>query len=288
MKGNNVDPIKVSIIVPVYNAQMFLKRCLESLILQSEKEIEILLIDDGSMDLSAQMMEDYAKMDERIRIFYQKNGGAACARNTGLENARGKYMLFVDADDALSENAVSVFLQNAEEFHADIVRCNLCYCSEDGIKQDDENAFENHFFVLQNSFRDMIYPKMLAGIEMNSVCRTLFLRELVIGLQFNETLETAEDLVFSIQVYTRAKSFLYITDALYLYYRQAGGLTGRGLSVFKKYRCNLYVSHVLIKYLKRWKMDTPKNRFLAYRRLWNITFSKLGRMFSKPKSASVS
>ena len=267
---------------------MFLKRCLESLIHQSEKDIEILLIDDGSIDLSAQIMEEYAQTDERIRIFYQKNRGAASARNTGLKNAQGKYLLFVDSDDALLKNAVSVFLQNAKKYNADIVRCNLIFCSEDGMKQYDENAFENHFFVLQSGFRDSIYPKMLSGIQMNSVCRTLFLRELVIGLQFNETLKTAEDLVFSIQVYTRAKSFLYITDALYLYYRQANGLTGRGLSVFKKYRCNLYVSHILIKYLKYWEMNSLKYKFLAYKRLWNITFSKFSRMFSKPKSQSLS
>jgi glycosyltransferase involved in cell wall biosynthesis len=96
----NIKPL-VSIIVPVFNAELYLKNCLDSLIAQTLNEIEILCVNDGSTDRSLEILNDYSKKDSRIRIFNQKNAGPGMARNTALDNANGKYILFCDADDAM-------------------------------------------------------------------------------------------------------------------------------------------------------------------------------------------
>ena len=106
---------KISVIVPVYNVEPYLKRCLDSIINQSLNEIEILIIDDGSTDKSGEICDEYAKLDNRIRVIHQENGGLSRARNVGLDQAQGKYIMFVDSDDLLKEifvKSLMILLKN--------------------------------------------------------------------------------------------------------------------------------------------------------------------------------
>jgi glycosyltransferase involved in cell wall biosynthesis len=100
--------IYFSIIVPVYNVEEYLKRCIESLIEQTYKNIEIILVDDGSTDNCSAMCDSLAKKDKRIKAFHKNNGGLSDARNFGLRKAKGEYILFVDSDDYIELNAVNV------------------------------------------------------------------------------------------------------------------------------------------------------------------------------------
>ena len=105
----------VSIIVPVYNTEKYLSKCLDSLIKQTYKNLEIILIDDSSTDNSIAICKDYQKKDERIKIYQKENGGPASARNYGLEKARGEYILFIDSDDYIDIKAVSLLIDNYSE-----------------------------------------------------------------------------------------------------------------------------------------------------------------------------
>ena len=96
--------ILVSIIVPMYNSEKYIERCVKSLISQSYKNIEIVIVDDGSKDNSLQLIKDYANKDSRIKVYTQSNQGPSVARNTGLDNSTGKYIMFVDADDFIEHN----------------------------------------------------------------------------------------------------------------------------------------------------------------------------------------
>lgn len=123
---NNID---VSVIVPIYNTQDYLEACLNSLIHQTLESIELILVDDGSTDNSGRIAEDFAqKYPEKIRLFQQKNGGQAKARNLGLSIAEGKYVGFVDSDDVVAMDMYEQMYQEAEYNQADLVECGYRYC----------------------------------------------------------------------------------------------------------------------------------------------------------------
>ena len=114
---------KVSIIIPVYNASLYLEQCLECVINQTLKDIEIICVDDGSTDSSVSIINSYAQIDNRIKILQQKNQFAGVARNTGLANATGKYIIFLDSDDNIKKDMIQELYEKAENTSADIVLC---------------------------------------------------------------------------------------------------------------------------------------------------------------------
>ena len=116
---------KVSVIVPVYNVEDYLRECLDSLINQTLEDIQIILVDDGSKDNSGIICDEYAKKDSRISVIHKENGGQSSARNAGLEIASGEYVLFVDSDDYIVENALEVLFGNAYEYDVDIIHGDI-------------------------------------------------------------------------------------------------------------------------------------------------------------------
>ena len=109
-----MEEIKVSVIIPVYNAEEHLEQCLDSILCQTLKEIEIICVDDGSKDSSPAILAEYAKKDNRVRVIRQENGGAGKARNTGLSAAKGKYLSFLDADDFSQPEMLEKAFNNQE------------------------------------------------------------------------------------------------------------------------------------------------------------------------------
>lgn len=124
MQSENVKKNKVSIIVPVYNVESCLETCIESVMKQTYSNLEILLVDDGSTDHSSIICDNYAGKDERIKVIHKKNGGLSDARNRGIEEAIGEFLLFVDSDDYIVEDAVEKLLAKALEMQAEIVFAN--------------------------------------------------------------------------------------------------------------------------------------------------------------------
>ena len=118
---------KVSIIVPVYNVEKYLKRCVDSLIEQSYKNLEIILVDDGSKDNSFSICKEYESKDSRVRIFHKENEGLGLTRNYGIEKSTGEYITFVDSDDYLTLDAVETMVEKAAVTNADVVVANMFY-----------------------------------------------------------------------------------------------------------------------------------------------------------------
>lgn len=139
--------IKVSVIVPVYNVKKYLSKCLDSIIAQTLKEIEIICVNDGSTDGSDKVLEEYAKKDDRIKIVNRKNGGLSAARNTGMPYAKGKYIGFIDSDDYVEPTMYELMYYNAEHFQSQMVICAVHKIDDTtGIVFDDDPYYTLGYF----------------------------------------------------------------------------------------------------------------------------------------------
>ena len=142
---------EISIIIPNYNTEQYLPRCLNSLIGQTFKDIEIILIDDGSTDNSVKIMKEYAKQDNRIKVIEQPNSGPARARNQGLENATGKYLMFCDSDDWYEPNMCEIMYYTIENKKTDVVCCHtLLSCEKNLPAEEKKHACLKSIIILKN------------------------------------------------------------------------------------------------------------------------------------------
>ena len=217
-KSNN--PIKVSVIVPVYNNEKFLRKCLDSIANQTLEEIEIICIDDGSSDNSLEILNSYKSNDERFRIMSQSNSGAAVARNSGLKVAKGDYVAFVDSDDWLELNALERLYENAVsngsdlvlfdsvEHHPDNKLKERCYIKNDTIKDHNNFTFNYRY---QNNFVMNGYLVVWSKFH-----KTSFLKDNDITFTNHPIFN---DIQFHIKSMLMAKKISYCPHILYNYLR---------------------------------------------------------------------
>lgn len=213
--------MKFSIIVPVYNSEIYLKRCLKSLLNQSLTDIEIIAINDGSTDLSLSILKQLAKEETRLKVFSQANFGPSAARNLGILNATGEYLSFVDADDWLENNAFAhLNEQIIKNEMPDIVMFNAY--KNDVIKN---KPFLKTGIYNKEGIKEHIYPRLIESLDkLNgsairaSVWLRVFKRDLINKkIEFKNELSNNEDLVFCLETTIKANSFLYLADS-YLYH----------------------------------------------------------------------
>lgn len=209
-----------SVIVPVYQVEPFLRRCLDSILKQAYENFEVIMVDDGSTDGSGEICEEYAKKDARCRVIHQQNRGLAGARNTGLREAKGSYIVFIDSDDYIEKE---LLLKTADKLDCGYEICSYCARRVDvrenllyEMRFDD--MIQSIAFTDENR-DDLICNDFLqykAGWESWSQAYSVaFLREN--DLWFDESVRYAEDLVFEVSVLQYAKKWIKIPDVLYNY-----------------------------------------------------------------------
>lgn len=222
---------KVSVIVPIYNVEPYLDRCLCSLIGQSLTDIEIILVDDGSPDGCPRICDEYARRDLRIKVIHKANEGLGAARNTGLDIAVGEYVAFIDSDDYISAETYEVLYKNAQEKDADIVYGGLLIQKSDGS--------ESPFFKLNKVFdnkesitdflRLMLFDtKPYEERIWMSVCNGLYRRELIkrYSLRFlSERCYLSEDILFHAQFVPLCKKIVCLPYTFYHYCYNGSSLT---------------------------------------------------------------
>lgn len=194
----------VSIIVPVYNAEKFIHRCIDSILAQTFTDWELLLIDDGSKDASGKICDEYAAKDERIRVFHKENGGVSSARNLGLDHARGEWITFVDADDYIEENFLKSFEGNLD---ADIVVGNM-YVKR---KNSEENVLSGILSGYNCSIKSVISGNLTRFVFQSSNGK-LFKASLLQGLRFDEQMVIGEDCLFLHSYMCRAKDIRVLIE----------------------------------------------------------------------------
>ncbi len=206
-----MDP-KISIIVPVYNAELYIHQCIDSILAQTYKNFELILVNDGSKDNSGSICNEYCKVDDRIRVFHKENGGQSSARNHGLNNATGDYIGFIDSDDWIDPEMYSKLINSAKEVNADIVACNLLVMNPNGSFREYNKHAMDFIFSRDEALRELYKNEMLTF----SPCNKIYRRELFIGQRFKEE-SILEDLDISYKIIFKANKIFYIKDALYFY-----------------------------------------------------------------------
>ena len=208
----------ISVIVPVYNVEGYLKQCINSLLEQTYTKLEVLLIDDGSTDGSSRICDDYSVRDKRIKVFHQENKGLSGARNTGIENMRGKYVTFVDSDDYVSDDYIKELYRILKETDADI----SCVSGNKFFGEKIQDIGEKNNEELKTYNRKEAFKRMLYRKDVNSYAwGKLFKNEVFNDVRFPEGL-LFEDVRTIYKLYDKADKITISTQRLY-YYRQRQG-----------------------------------------------------------------
>ena len=203
---------KVSVIVPIYNAEKYIHKCIQSLLDQTYKNLEIILVDDGSTDHCPQICDEYAAEYQRVRAIHQKNTGVSGARSHGLELATGTKIAFVDSDDWIHPSMIEEMVSAAEKHAADIVVCDWMTFNHD------EKKGEVHTQLLDNNASmEQIRDEFLMDYHPNYMCNKLFNQELFIGIQFPENMFYYEDMYIQAELFCRCKKVYYLSKPFYCY-----------------------------------------------------------------------
>lgn len=224
---------KISVIIPVYNTGEYLNKCVESIIVQTYRELEILLIDDGSEKFTAELCDKLATKDNRICVFHKKNEGVSIARNYGLRKATGDYIGFVDSDDWIDKKMYETLHRKILETDADIVFCDARTIWDNGRIEAD--TFENISSALLCNAD--ISPGTLCQMA-GSACRGLYKASTIQGVRFPEGLKFSEDRYFNLQAIGNANRIFYLKQPFYNRYMRVGSCVNsyhsNGVSIIKR------------------------------------------------------
>lgn len=265
--------IMVSVIVPVYNVNSYIKKCVDSLINQTMSDIEIILVDDGSTDGSAEICDAYAEEYSNIRVIHKENGGLGNTRNAGIKIAGGKYIGFLDSDDYVSANMYERLLDLAVSNDADCSYCEFKRFWNDDIDvQKNENSEIKIYFesdILSSYLLDRIgcIPTEKEDcIYGAGVCLGLFKKSLIMEhmIEFvSERVFIAEDMIFDIDFIQKCKKIVHTSEKLYFYRFNPNSLTTKYMP--DRFEKNVFLCHEMEKRLSRiYTEDIYKIRLNRY------------------------
>lgn len=210
---------KISVIIPVYKVEKYLAKCLDSVISQTYRELEIILVDDGSPDGCGEICDEYASKDERIKVIHKENGGVARARNAGLDIASGDYIGFVDSDDWIEPDMYELLIKNAVKYGADMSMCG-------------ETVYDNGELIATSSSDEIVQLNRIeakkytvVGGRMGFIWNKIYSRHIIKDIRFSPEYGCSEDLMFVYQLLENTDKVVIDNRAKYNYFRNEGGIT---------------------------------------------------------------
>lgn len=276
---------KISIIIPAYNVELYIEKCIKSVLNQTYKNLEIIMIDDCSPDNCGQIIDEYAKKDSRIRSFHHhKNQGLSAARNTGLKYASGDWILMIDSDDWLEFQACEILLKKAKEYDVDIVCCghNNVY---------DDKTIPHHYdsdLKMNNkeALKVLLQDKMIKSFAWDKLVR----KELFENVQYPDG-RLFEDIATTYKLFHKACSVLLIPDILYNYVQRSNSI----MSTYSlKNRIDFYLAEKdrreeLIKEYPQYKAVLDNHCAIAAVSLWSrlITYPVKERILYKEQLLAI-
>jgi glycosyltransferase involved in cell wall biosynthesis len=247
---------EISIIVPIYNVENNIRRCIESLLDQTFTDFELILVDDGSTDSSGIICDEFAKKHERIRVLHKKNEGVSSARNIGMAVSIGKYIGFVDSDDYTHREYLKELHETIDNNHADMAMCNFYLFSKGKKAEQICHGFDSRTCFDHKQIETVIYSRIFNNSSTggyfalwNKILRKDFIIEN--DLKLDETVSFGEDMLFIMRCLKYCKAIAFSDKALYYYEMQNGGL-------FSKYRPS-FLEDIMKCYNAVIDQTTPKN-----------------------------
>lgn len=212
----------ISVIIPVYQVEPYVARCIESILVQTLQDLEIILVDDGSTDESGRICDQYKVRDSRIKVIHQTNGGISAARNTGLDVAKGRYIGFIDSDDYIAPNMYELMYEAMHKKQVDLAVCNYEKVYEGDIRQEER--------VEEKLQEQLIYTRKAAlqAMQENRGCWTyvnnkLYKREIFKALRFEEG-RIYEDAFIMPKLMSKCEKIVTVPESLYFYVQRAGSI----------------------------------------------------------------
>lgn len=249
----------LSIVVPVYNAGKYLDECLDSLCAQTVRDIEIVCVNDGSSDNSAEILAGHAARDPRIRVITQQNQGAAATRMNGIMAASGKWIGFVDSDDTVTADMYERLLSNGEKYRTDISHCGMVFIYPDG------NEVLHHgtgMLKLQDHETGLL--DLLDGSQTEpSMCSKIYRAELFPDMQWDTSVRHNEDFACNFDLFSKASSAVYEDFCGYRYRKHAGSKSA-SFKISERQRIQLSIRKKIVE-------KSPENIYPAAYRLWLST-----------------
>ncbi|MFP3123365.1 glycosyltransferase [Ectobacillus funiculus] len=277
---------KVSVIIPVYNAERYITQCIESLLSQTLLECEFIFVNDGSKDNSRQIIENYTKLDDRVKLINQKNQGVSIARNVGLLSAIGEYVGFVDADDYIERDMYEILYNSAKQSDCDIVVSNF------------ESEIEGHTVITKYPFpvdtvlkrdyiEEEILPYFLKTDDLNTACNKIYRNKVIKenNVKFPDKVALGEDGMFNMRFFSNATIMKYIDYTGY-HYREVVGSATRNISEKDYFSRALEVYNLELPEIYSGRTDKEKVRQLKSIKLLNSVISYIHIYFMPSKDVS--
>ena len=269
--------VKISVVLPVYNVANYLKKCLDSLVNQTFKDFEVICVNDGSTDLSLSILEGYALTDSRFKIITQDNQGLSGARNTGIKEVNGDFILFVDSDDWLEENALELLYNQVKGFDSDITMFKFKYYDEDsGEFSEGPNStleiIDSSYYTGNFNYMDVLDILFkISHAPFNKLYKTSFLNDL--NAEFLHG-SYYEDLEFFYKVFLKAEKVSVLPQYLYYYRIRDQSISNSGdegsfdiFNILKTTKQNLIDANIYDKVKQQWLMFVIVNLKYVYLRL---------------------
>ena len=220
----------ISVIVPIYKVEDYLPKCIDSILNQTYKDLEIILVDDGSPDNCGKICDEYAKQDKRIRVIHKENGGLSSARNAGIEAAKGDYIGFVDSDDYISMDMYEKMVVSIETENADVSVCCFKYVNEDGSAfETSVKPFEKYEVLSKEQAIDKITTLDRYYTHFATAVNKLYRRAVIEDLKFEEG-RVHEDEFIAHLVYFNCSKIVIMPDELYYYVQRSGSIMNSSYS----------------------------------------------------------
>ena len=274
--------MKISVIVPVYNAERYIQRCVESILNQSAEDIEIILVDDGSGDGSGEICDEYGDNYDNIKVIHKENGGLSSARNAGLQAATGDFISFIDCDDVYHKDFLKIMLWEMIEKNCDIAQCDFVRFEESLPKDCETYGYNSSVYDTEEVLvRDYVHMKHTFE---TSVCVKVYKKFVFENLRFNENIKYLEDVEIKPKIMALAHRFVDVDLPLYYYFKNTKGLvSGRA----KRKHFNIIADINVNKFL--WERDTPEIDIITQNKLFSClyTFGKIGRYYEKDMAEEV-
>ena len=215
-----METYKVSVIVAAYNIEKYIARCLDSILNQTYKNLEIIVVNDGSSDNTGEIIDKYSEKDTRIKVIHKENGGVSSARNKGIDMSTGDYIGFVDGDDTIEPDMYEILVKNAIKYNADISHCGYKI-----LEVDKETLFYGSGKVVVQNRKKGILDLFDGTIVEPSLCNKIFRKKIIGDVRLDENIKINEDLLFNVVLFEKSSKSVFEDKSKYIYMKRDGSAT---------------------------------------------------------------